>query len=119
MNNKIINELEADIITFMGFLRLEFPQIHVSPKLHMLEDHLIPFIWKWGAPCGFYGEQGGESIHKTINSMKHNYSNVKNNVEPLTYVMHNHLAATNPNQRGLPRIKGAVAQWLRASNIFR
>ena len=65
----------------------------------MLEDHLIPFIRKWGAPCGFHGEQGGQSIHKTINSMKHNYSNVKNNVERLTYVMHNHLADTNPNTR--------------------
>ena len=91
------NEMEGDIIYFMAYLRLEFPQIRISPKLHMLEDHVIPFLQKWGAPCGFYGEQGGESIHKTINSMKHNYSNVRNNVERLTYVMHNHLAATNPN----------------------
>ena len=65
----------------------------------MLEDHLIPFIRKWGGPCGFCDEQGGESIHKTINSMKHNYSNVKNNVERLTNVMHNRLAATNPDAR--------------------
>ena len=62
-------------------------------------DHLIPFIRECGAPYGSYGKQGEESIHKTINSMKHNYSNVKNNVERLTYVMHNLLAATNPNTR--------------------
>ena len=91
------NELEGDIINFMAYLRLQFPQIQISPKLHMLEDHVNPFLQKWGAPCGFYGEQGGESIHKTINSMKHNYRNVRNNVERLTYVMRNHLAATNPN----------------------
>ena len=41
LNNVIINELEANIITFMGFLRLEFTQIHISPKLHMfLPIHL-------------------------------------------------------------------------------
>ena len=43
------NELEGDIIYFMAYLRLEFPQIRISPKLHMLEDHVIPFLQKWGA----------------------------------------------------------------------
>ena len=65
----------------MIFLRSKFPDIRISPKLHILEDHVVPFIRRYGAGSGFYGEQGGESINKTINAMKNNYS----------------LAAANPN----------------------
>ena len=70
---------------------------YLSPKLHILEDHVVPFVRKCGVGSGFYGEQSGESIHKKINAMKHNYSNIKNACERLKYVMCNHLAATNPN----------------------
>ena len=91
------DELEANIESFMIFLRSKFPDIRRSPKLHILEDHVVPFIRRCGLGPGFYGEQGGESIHKTINAMKHNYSNIKNACERLKYVMCNHLAAANPN----------------------
>lgn len=92
-----MDELERNILDFMMFLRSKFPDIRISPKLHILEDHVVPFIRRCGVGSGFYGEQGGESIHKTINSMKHNYSNIKNPCERLKYIMCNHLAATNPN----------------------
>lgn len=35
----------------------------ITPKLHMLEDHVIPFLTKWGVGLGFLGEHGAESIH--------------------------------------------------------
>ena len=91
------DELEANIESFMIFLQSKFPDIRVSPKLLILENHVVPFIRRCGVVSGFYGEQGGESIHKTINAMKHDYSNIKNACERLKYVMCNHLAATNPN----------------------
>ena len=72
-----IENLESDTDDLMYFIRMHFPEIRISPKLHMLEDHIIPFLKKWQVGCGFYGEQGGESIHKAINSMKKNYSNIK------------------------------------------
>ena len=52
---------------------------------------------KWPVGCGFYGEQGGESIHKMLNTMKRNYSNVKKDTGRLKYTMNCHLASTNPN----------------------
>ena len=91
------DELEANIESFMIFLRSKFPDIRTSPKLHILEDRVVPFIRKCGVGSGLYGEQGGESIQKTINAMKHNYRNIKNACERLKYVMCTHLAATNPN----------------------
>ena len=81
------DELETNIESFMIFLWSKFPDIRISPKLHILEDHVVPFIRRYGVGSGFYGEQGGESIHKTINAMKHNYSNIKNACERLKYIM--------------------------------
>ena len=81
----------------MIFLRSKFPGIRISPKLHIFEDHVVPFIRRCGVGSGFYGEHGGESIHKTINAMKHNYRNIKHACERLKYVMCTHLAATNLN----------------------
>ena len=93
----MINTLEDNTRSFMTFLRSDFPDIKISPKLHMMEDHVIPFIRRWGAACGFYGEQGGESIHQTINNMKRNYNCMPKGLERLKYIMVNHLTATNPN----------------------
>ena len=91
------HELKANIESFMIFFRSKFPDIRISPNLHILEGHVVPFIRRCDVGSRFYGEQGGESIHKTINAMKHNYSNIKNARERLKYVMCTHLAATNPN----------------------
>ena len=38
--------------------RQNFPNETVIPKMHMMEDHLVPFLRKWKLGCGFYGEQG-------------------------------------------------------------
>ena len=94
-----INTLKLDIEGFMFYLRSNFPDITIIPKMHMLEDHIIPFISKSGAGCGFFGEQGGESIHASINTLKRNYCNIKKDTDRLKYVMNCHLASTNPTIR--------------------
>ena len=84
----------------MEYLRLTFPEITISPKLHMMEDHMIPFIRRWGAGCGFYfGEQGGESIHAKFNTLKRNYANIQNKMDCLKSIMQSHLSSTNPHAR--------------------
>ena len=55
----------------MGYLRNTWPKVSITPKLHMLEDHVVEFIKRWGKGLGTYGEQGGESIHPTFN--RYNY----------------------------------------------
>ena len=55
---------------------------------------MIPFILEWKVGCVFFGEQGGESIHASINTMKRNYSNIKKGTGQLRY-----MASTNPNAR--------------------
>ena len=80
----------------MACLRLNWPKVNITPKLHILEGHVVSFVTEHETGCGFYGEQGGESLHKTINLMKGSYRSVRNKMDNLNYVMNNHLAATNP-----------------------
>ena len=90
----------------MCFFRTNWPKINISPKLHILEDHVLDFLKKWGVGLGFYGEQGGESIHHEFNRMKNNYSNIKNPVDRLKYIMKQHLLSTFPEAQVLkPQVK--------------
>ena len=72
----------------------------------MLEDHVPEFLQRWGIGLGFYGEQGGESIHHEFKKMTDRYSNVRNPTERLKYTMNQHLLTTFPKAKELqPKIK--------------
>ena len=73
--------------------------------MHMLEDHVVPFIRQWKVGLGFYGEQGGESLHHEFKRMKLRYKNIKSPLESLKYMMEQHLLSTNPNVK---EVKPAV-----------
>ena len=53
------------------------PTASITPKLHMLEDHVMPWVRKWKLRLGFHGEQGAESIHARFHSMQRTYANVE------------------------------------------
>ena len=90
----------------MFFLRSNWPLENISPKLHMLEDHMTPFLRRWHVGFGFYGEQGGESIHHQFKDMKIRYSNIKNPVDRLKYMVNQHLLTTHPKAQDLqPSVK--------------
>jgi hypothetical protein len=54
----IVLLLATSIEDFMSYWRKNWPNETVSPKMHMLEEHMVPFVKKWKLGCGFYGEQG-------------------------------------------------------------
>ena len=60
----------------MSYYRDTFPTETITPKLHMLENHVVPFIKKWGLGLGLYSEQGGESIHAEFNKLRRQYHSV-------------------------------------------
>ena len=48
----------------MAVYQESFPQATVLPKVHMLEEHVVPWPLKqWRIGFGMMGEQGAESIH--------------------------------------------------------
>ena len=96
LHDEEILEFKDDVFRFMSYLRVNFSYIRITPKLHMLEDHMFDFLFKWKTGCGLYGEQGVESAHNGINRMKHRYSNIKNDLDRLHYIMNQHLLSTHP-----------------------
>lgn len=78
-----MNLTETWIEKFLDCYRDSFPKASTTPKLHMLEDHVVDFLRKWKVGLGFLGEQGAESIHARFNSIRRNYVNM-----PTTRVHH-------------------------------
>ena len=92
----VITALEVDIVSFMSFLRDNWPEVRITPKLHILDDHVASFLRLWHAGCGFYGEQGGESLHAIFKKKKSSYKGITNDCERLEYLLNEYLASTNP-----------------------
>ena len=65
--------------------------------MHMLEEHVIPFLIKWRAPFGLYGEQGLESLHASMNKLMTSFTSMPNPVEKMTAYMKEHYTRVNPN----------------------
>ena len=91
---------EADIGRFLQFVRQKFPQMTITPKLHMLEDHVCPFLRKWHMGLGFYGEQGIEGIHSEFNIQSEHFDHVKKQDVRLRQILVNHHIATSPTLAG-------------------
>ena len=45
--------------------------------MHMLEEHVVSWIQKWGVGFGLMGEQGAESIHAHFNSLSRTIKQLK------------------------------------------
>ena len=88
--------LEMAIVDFMKYWRSNWPNESVTPKMHILEDHMVPFVKKWKLGCGFYGEQGAEGIHKEFNEINSNHTSITNPVMRLKSILKRHHLNTFP-----------------------
>ena len=86
---------------FLHYYRATFPSATVLPKMHMLEDHMIPWLKQWKVACGLMGEQGAESLHAAFNSTERVYCNMNDRVERLKAVLQNHHFRTLPENQSL------------------
>ena len=83
----------------MSYYRDAFPEESITPKLHMLEDHVCGFLRKWGASFGLYGEQGMESLHASMNQLIRSFTSMPSKKERLTSVMKEHYMRVNPKSK--------------------
>ena len=88
--------VEKRIEDFLTFYRQQFVGTSITPKLHMIEDHMVDFLRKWRVGCGLLGEQGAESIHIKFNELHRNYSNIRNSEDRLRQVTLEHHRRTSP-----------------------
>ena len=88
------------IHTFLTYYRQEFPAASITVKLHLMEDHMIPFLEKWSVVgFGLLGEQGAESVHKDFNALKARYVNMPNAVERIRCTLQEHHLRCTPQLR--------------------
>lgn len=89
--------VEKHIDDFMSLYRDSFPLATITPKLHLLEDHVVDFVRQHRVGFGFLGEQGAESIHAKFNGIRRNFVNMRNPVERLNAILTEHLTQVCPN----------------------
>ena len=83
----------------MTYFRTNFQTATFPPKMHMLEEHTVPFMRKWKFPLGFFGEQGGESIHHEFGGLSTQFIHVKPDTSRLKKMLEEHFIKTNPENR--------------------
>ncbi len=82
--------VESDIDKFLSYYRSSFPHATVTPKMHLIEDHVVDFIRLWRVGLGMLGEQGAESIHTRFNQLERTYASMRNGVERLQSMVTEH-----------------------------
>ena len=80
----------------MEMYREGFSDCTVTPKMHILEEHVLPFVRKWSVGCGFLGEQGAESIHAYFNILNRTYCSIPDRVQRLRQEMVEHHLHVSP-----------------------
>lgn len=61
----------------------------------MLEDHIVPWMQKWQWALGLHGEQGAESVHNIFNSLERTYCAIRNPVDRMKCMLHEHHLQTS------------------------
>ena len=90
----------------MACYHASFPSATVLPKMHMLEEHVIPWLKQWHVGFGFMGEQGAESIHAYFNSLGRTYRGIPDRVQRMKQVMKEHFLHIAPaNIDAKPAVK--------------
>ena len=64
--------------------------------MHILEDHVIPWLQRWKIGAGLMGKQGAESIHAHIARLEQQYSSIANPLERIKYVYREHNLESAP-----------------------
>ena len=85
----------------MAFYRKSFPESSVLPKMHILEDHVVPWARKWKIGAGLLGEQGAESIHAHINRLDRQFNGIVNPLDRLKYIITEHNLESSPRLNSL------------------
>ncbi|XP_070548414.1 uncharacterized protein [Ptychodera flava] len=81
---------------FLSYFRSKFPRETVTPKMHILEDHVVPWIQMHGVGCGLHGEQGMEGIHSVFNQLTATYSRIPQKLDQLQQLMNMHHLSVHP-----------------------
>ncbi|XP_066263806.1 uncharacterized protein [Branchiostoma lanceolatum] len=100
MDQPAINELAQSIKDFMAAYRRNVPNGTIPMKFHMMEDHIVPCIRKWGFGLGFMAEQGIEQVHSLFNSLATSINSIPDPVARIKSLLKTHLIGVSPDHVG-------------------
>lgn len=79
---------------------------NITPKLHLLEEHVVDSIEHFGMGFSLPGEQGMESIHAETNTLNVRFNAIPATLERRRTCAEQHLLAALPQSAALrPKIK--------------
>lgn len=98
--------LELDIKEFMAFYRGNFPRDRypkatILPKMHLLEDHTVPWLKAYHLGSGIMGEQGAESIHAHLNRLETTYAGIPSKLLRLKQLFKMYIVEVNAHLQTL------------------
>ena len=67
-----------------------FPACAITPKMHILQEHVIQWMKLWHVGLGFHGEQGGESVHNKFNQLQRQFATIKDPLNQLKLILREH-----------------------------
>ncbi|KAF1767449.1 hypothetical protein GCK72_007408 [Caenorhabditis remanei] len=85
-NDDEIEEIERVLERFVGNLREAQPDASVTPKLHLLSSHLIPYLKRYRS-WGRVTEQGIESLHAIFNRLNVRFAAVRDPIQKATLIV--------------------------------
>ena len=97
-------EFRAAVITFLATCREEITSRklgNITPKLNLLEAHVLDCMRHFGMGLGLLGEQGMESIHAKFNTLQSKYNAVPSALGRLRMCAEQHLLSTLPKNKAL------------------
>ena len=101
-----LSDIQVYIDEYLAYYRGIFPDGRIIIKQHLLEDHVVPWIRRWGFGMGLHGEQGGESIHAQFNEISANNRGIVCPLKRTLSVLQDHLTLVSPTiQEKQPKIK--------------
>ena len=89
-------EIQESISIYMKNYRDYFPGKSVTPKMHILENHVLPFIKKFGFGFGLLSEQGGELLHASMVRFSARASGIRNNTKRMRSIVQSHHIHNSP-----------------------
>ena len=106
LTSRNFSSTEKNIQDFMNFYRTEFSWATVLPKMHVMEDHVIPWLRRFHIGAGLMGEQGAESIHALIMKLEREFRGIKDELDSLKYIVTEQSLYTAPSLSALrPPVK--------------
>ena len=79
LSDQQVDDIEVNISLFCNLYLATLQTTQATPKLHILEAHLVEFMRKWRA-LGLFGEDAIESIHAKLNAIYRRVHGIRNRV---------------------------------------